>query len=236
MQTEVKAQRDYYRATASRYDEMHSGPEEENLLALGFMISAIDLLNVSSVLEIGAGTGRALLHLKEARPRLRLLGIEPSTELRTQAYHKGLLPDELTDGDAQALPFSDHEFDLVFEFASLHHISNPRKAVAEMLRTARKAIFISDTNNFGQGNYLARRTKQAINAFGLWPLFDLLRTQGRRYHWSEGDGVYYSYSVFNDFRMIRDQCAAVHVFNTSGASANHYHDAPSVALLGIKRA
>src|SRR5262249_41752779 len=105
---------------------------------------------------------------------------------------------------------------------------------SEMLRVSRKAIFISDTNNFGQGSVLARRVKQAINAIGLWPTFDLLRTRGRGYHCSEGDGVYYSYSVFNDFAIIREQCASVHVFNTTGAFFDHYRDAPSVALLGIK--
>jgi SAM-dependent methyltransferase len=236
MQKDILIQRAYYRETATNYDEMHAGPEEENQLALAIMISVIDLLGISSVLEIGSGTGRALLHLKEiAKPAGSVLGIEPSSELREEGYRKGLRPEELIDGDALDLKFGDKEFDLVYEFASLHHISDPSRAISEMLRVARKAILISDSNNFGQGGYLTRRLKQAINAVGLWRPFDLLRTAGRGYHWSEGDGVYYSYSIFNDFQMIRDQCTSVHVFNTAGASVNHYRDAPSVALLGIKR-
>jgi SAM-dependent methyltransferase len=236
IKSEVDIQRRYYGSTATQYEEMHSGAAEENRLALGLLSSAIDLLAVASVLEVGAGTGRAIRRLKEAKPRLRLVGLEPSQDLRRHGYDGGLSPDELIEGDAQQLPFENGSFDIVFELAALHHMPRPDKAVAEMLRVARVAIFISDSNNFGQGGYAARRFKQLINALGLWHAFDLMRTRGRGYHWSEGDGLFYSYSVFNDLPLIREHCSSVHVMNTTGASVNHYRDAPSVALFGIKRA
>jgi hypothetical protein len=104
-----------------------------------------------------------------------------------------------------------------------------------MLRVARKAIFISDANNFGQGGKLARRLKQAINALGLWRAFDWLRTGGKGYHVSAGDGLFYSYSVFGDYDQIRGACGSLHQFNTVDAGPNLYGSAPHVALLGLKK-
>jgi hypothetical protein len=43
-------------------------------------------------------------------------------------------------------------FDVVCEYAARHHIPRPEIAVLEMLRIAKKAIFISDANNLDQGN------------------------------------------------------------------------------------
>jgi len=76
----------------------------------------------------------------------------------------------------------------------LHHIRKPALAVAEMLRVATKAIFLSDSNNFGHGSPLGRSIKQTIDLLGLWPLADWIKTKGKGYTISEGDGLAYSYS------------------------------------------
>lgn len=107
-------------------------------------------------------------------------------------YNNGIGKEELIDGDALSLQFGDGHFDLVCEFGVLHHIKTPARAVAEMLRVSKKAIFISDSNNFGQGAYIGRSFKQALNLFGLWPIVDLIKTKGRGYTISEGDGLAYS--------------------------------------------
>jgi len=148
---------------------------------------------------------------------------------------KGLLETELIDGDATRLQFYGGEFDLVCEFGVLHHIRKPEVAVAEMLRVAKRAIFISDSNNFGQGSFVARMIKQFINALRLWKFFNLIKTQGKGYTISEGDGVAYSYSVFNNYRQIRDQCKSIHLLNTVDGHLNLYKTASHLALLGIKK-
>ena len=66
-----------------------------------------------------------------------------------------------------SLQAADGEFDLVCEFAVLHHVPRPAQAVGEMLRVARKAIFISDANNFGQGGGIVRLIKRTIAALGV---------------------------------------------------------------------
>ena len=232
----VAIQRAYYAATAARYDAMHVAEDDEHGFALQFMIAVIRYLGVRSVLDIGSGTGRALLTLQREVPEVRAVGIEPSPELRRVGHGKGLAESQLIDGDAMSLAFPTESFDLVCEFGALHHIPRPAEAVAEMLRVARRAVFISDSNNFGQGSPLARLVKQAINALGLWPLANLMKTRGRGYTITEGDGLAYSYSVFNDYPQIAKRCRTVHIINTAGGGPNLYRTATHVALLGIKGA
>src|SRR6185436_11973411 len=99
----------------------------------------------------------------------------------------------------------------------LHHVARPAVVVEEMLRVARRAIFISDSNNFGQGSAAARRVKQALDGLGLWGLANLVKTRGKGYSISDGDGLSYSYSVFNDYPLIERHCRSVHVLNTRSA-------------------
>jgi ubiquinone/menaquinone biosynthesis C-methylase UbiE len=233
-QDATEIQRAYYAQTADRYDDMHVNEDDEHTFALRFMTSTMTYLGIQSVLDIGCGTGRGLLKIKQEMPHIKVLGIEPSAELRKVGHANGLSEDELIEGDGAALALGDGSFDLVCEFGALHHMPVPAKAVSEMLRVARKAIFISDSNNFGQGGRLGRLTKQALNSLGLWPLAYRIKTKGKGYTISEGDGLGYSYSVFNDYKQIRERCESVHLLNTSDAGSNLYRTSTHVAILGIK--
>jgi ubiquinone/menaquinone biosynthesis C-methylase UbiE len=233
-ESEVSKQRRYYAETAQSYEAMHGDGGEEHAFALSFLLGAISYVQADSVLDIGAGTGRTLLQLKEKYPALKVTGVEPVKELRSIGYEKGLLETELLDGDATRLAFPENHFDIVCEFAVLHHVRRPEVVIREMFRVARKAVFISDSNNFGQGSLLTRTIKQALDTVKLWPLADLLKTRGRGYTISEGDGIAYSYSVFNNYDLIRGLSRAVHVVNTLGAGLNPYRTAPHVGLLAIK--
>ena len=230
----VQIQRDYYADTAHRYDDLHITEDQEHNFALQFMISTIKYLGIRSILDIGSGTGRALFQIKSELPGVTAVGIEPSAKLREVGHSKGLQKTELVDGDAMNLAYGDSSFDLVCEFGALHHIPVPSKAVSEMLRVSRRAIFISDCNNFGQGGRLSRLFKQTINAAGLWPLADKIKTRGKGYSVSEGDGLAYSYSVFNDYRQIKKLCKSVHMLNTLDSGPNLYRTATHVAVLGVK--
>ena len=231
---EVSLQRQYYAATAEKYDATQISDQDEHQFALSILSAMIEYHGIRSVLDVGSGTGRALRYLKARHPRVRFVGIEPVEALRQVGRGAGLSAEELKDGDVNDLEFADGEFDLVCEFAVLHHVPQPARAVTEMLRVARKAIFISDANNFGQGGAASRLLKQLINALGLWRAFDWLRTGGKGYHVSAGDGLFYSYSVYNNFRQIRKACRYVHQFNTSDADLGLYRSSPSVAILAVK--
>lgn len=230
----IELQRAYYAATAGKYDDMHGSGNDEHEIAFDFMLAFAGHAGVASILDIGSGTGRALLKIREKMPRIRAVGVEPSRELREVGYSKGLSPSELVDGDAMKLDFEDGAFDLVCEFAALHHMPYPSEAVSEMLRVAKVAVFISDSNNFGQGGRSARFFKQLLNDIGVWPIANYFKTRGKGYTISEGDGLAYSYSVFNDLNILAKNCKAVHMLNTMNSGPNLYRSAPHVALLGVK--
>ena len=233
---EVEFQRNYYAKTANKYDDMHLGGTDrgEHFFALSFMLSAIDYFNINSILDIGAGTGRAIEYIKKHKPDIRIVGIEPVHELRLIGYSKNLSENELVDGDATNLQFANGEFDLVCEFGVLHHIKFPEQAVSEMLRVTNKLIFISDSNNFGQGSFVVRCIKQLLNTFGLWRVADFIKTRGKGFTVSKGDGLAYSYSVFNNYNLIESNCRKIHLLNTVDGHINPYRTASHIALLGVK--
>jgi ubiquinone/menaquinone biosynthesis C-methylase UbiE len=235
MENAAQIQRDYYHQTASKYDKMHLHEDDEHYFALHFMSSMIELHGIRSILDVGAGTGRTVAWLKERFPDLIIKGVEPVKALREVGYKKGLSEDDLLPGDGNSLDFEDGAFDLVCEFGMLHHVPEPGRVVSEMLRTAKTAIFISDSNNLAQGSRLVRIFKQILYALNLWELYNLIRTRGKRYQINEGDGLFYSYSVIKNFKQIKNACRIVHVLNTKNTSVNHYRAAVHVALFGLKK-
>jgi len=158
MKDAIEIQRQYYARTADSYDSMHVAPDQrgEHFLALSVMASLLRYYECRSVLDLGAGTGRTLQWLRQTGLDLKLLGVEPVAEMRKQGHAKGLSPAELIDGDATRLDFASGAFDVVCCFGVLHHIPRPELAVQEMLRVARRMVFISDANNFGQGGRVMR--------------------------------------------------------------------------------
>lgn len=235
MSKEIEMQRHYYQATAKSYNQMHVNKSDGHSFALSLLLGCLDYMQIQSVLDIGSGTGRAVKYLHEKCPHVRTMGIEPVAELRQIGNESGLSESVLVDGDATDLHFEDSAFDLVCEFGVLHHVRHPEQVVSEMLRVGKKAIFISDCNNFGNGPLVLRVTKQIINSFGFWKLFDWIKTRGKGYTISEGDGLAYSYSVFNDYGQIRSACQRIHIVNIKGEGKYPYQNASHIALLGIKK-
>ena len=239
IKSQVDIQRSYYRSTAQKYDQMHKDHIEDkhitpSAFAFSWMLGLIHIFEIKSILDIGSGTGRQLKKIMDLKPDIKIIGIEPSQELREIGYKKNINRESLIDGDAMSLNFDDGQFDLVCEFGALHHIPLPRKAISEMLRVSKKGIFISDNNNFGQGSFISRSAKQVINKLGLWNVFNMLKTKGKGYNLSEGDGLAYSYSVFNDYNFIKKNCQNVYLLNTNNSGHNLYKTASHVALFGRK--
>jgi SAM-dependent methyltransferase len=225
-------QRSYYSATAAQYDEMHGG-DAAHTFALSFLTSVIDHLKVHSILDVGAGTGRVGAFLAEKRPETSVIGIEPVSELRERGYEKGVPRSNLVDGVADALPFENKSFDLVCAFGVMHHLADPSAAALEMVRVARRAIFISDHNDYGRGNAVTKTLKQGAKEAGLWGLYRFLITRGKGYRITEDDGLWYPYSIIDTSKVIRPHCANVHFLNTLGSGPNLYRSASHIAMLGI---
>ena len=158
------------------------------------------LLGLETFLDVGAGTGRAALFLRDRAKKVR--GIEPVKALIEQANRKGLPRDTILCGDGRLLPFRDQSFDAVLELGMLHHVAEPSRVVGEMMRVARKAVFLSDSNRFGQGGSAARAVKLLLYKTGLWKSARFLQTRGKYYTISDGDGLAYSYSIYDSYDQL----------------------------------
>lgn len=214
--TPEQVQAAYYERTANRYDEMHVADESgEHYAALEFIDALSETLKLRSFLDVGAGTGRGVRFLL-AKGKTDVHGIEPVKKLIEQGEQQGIPKGLVIEGTGTSLPFEDNSFDAVFECGVLHHVARPDKVVEEMLRVARRAVFISDSNRFGQGrSYSVRLLKLVLYKAHLWNAARFLQTRGRMFHISEGDGLAYSYSVFDSYRQVADWADKVWTLPTS---------------------
>jgi ubiquinone/menaquinone biosynthesis C-methylase UbiE len=214
---------DYYDATAADYDRIHGDEQNyEHIRALGLLVP-IYFSNATSVLDVGTGTGRALLWLKnyfkENGIGIELTGIEPSGELARLAESN--LPDaNIVIGSGEHLPFSDNSFDLVTVTGVLHHVENPKSVLAELFRVSRIGVIISDHNNFSFGSTFARRLRLALFSAGLLELFSYVKQGFRRQGYSADDGWWYPYSVLNDFDIISQLSDQFIIVPTRKANSN----------------
>jgi ubiquinone/menaquinone biosynthesis C-methylase UbiE len=216
----VKIQRQYYEETAARYEEMHLHEASGDILSTQFLHAILRMMEVRSVLDVGTATGRGMRDLKNALPDLFVCGIEPVGGLVEQAVRSGNAGSgPILQGTGDALPFPDASFDAVCEFAILHHHPNPSAVVREMLRVAKKAVFLVDSNRFGQGSRVARLAKLGLYKTRLWGVFNYLRTSGKGYRITEGDGLAYSYSVYDSFELIAQWADRVILIPSAGDRA-----------------
>ena len=235
----VEIQRKYYADTAGRYDSMHAHEGGSDPTVLMSVHSMLRMLDVKSVLDVGSATGTAILGLKEAFPRALICGVEPVAALLEQAVRSGVPRGALIRAIGEALPFPDGTFDAVCEFAVLHHVENPASVVKEILRVARRAVFICDSNRFGQGSRVARLIKLALYKSGLWGPFNYLRTRGKRYMITEGDGLAYSYSVYDSFELVTGWADRIILVPTgsTGKTKSWFHpllNSPGVLVCAIR--
>jgi ubiquinone/menaquinone biosynthesis C-methylase UbiE len=207
-------QRDYYAQTAFQYDSMHVQPGDEHFVGLEYIAALLHVVRAKSVLDVGSGTGRAVRFLRQRRPDLQVEGVEPVGQLRTQALAHGV---RLHDATAEKLPFDSDSFDVVMSSGVMHHVPDPPAVISEMTRVARSGVMISDANRFGQRSKAAGALKMAIYHAGLWPTFERFRTRGRGYMSSVGDGIFYSYSIFDSLPQLQTWANTVFIVPTMPA-------------------
>ena len=89
-----------------------------------------------SILDVGCGTGRLLRTASQRFPGARLEGIDAAAHMVEQAVR--LLPPgapiHFQQANAEALPFGDGQFDLVFSTMTFHHWADQKKGVSEVAR------------------------------------------------------------------------------------------------------
>jgi ubiquinone/menaquinone biosynthesis C-methylase UbiE len=207
----------YYEKTASAYDSRHNAREDhEHNLALEYMHMISSARGFDTFLDVGAGTGRGVRFLHDRGKYVR--GIEPVGAMIETAESNGVPEGLMMQGSGYELPFEDGSFDAVFECGVLHHVQDPHRVVGEMIRVAKRAIFLSDSNRFGQGSPAGRLIKLALHKCHLWHPVRYVQTKGKMYTVSEGDGLTYSYSVFDSYDQLAANTQQIWFLPTAGKS------------------
>ncbi|MFC5910017.1 class I SAM-dependent methyltransferase [Streptacidiphilus monticola] len=105
------------------------------------LVEQADLADGQRLLEIGCGTGNLSVRVKQARPGVEVVGLDPDPLALARAERKarGLDAVSFERGYAQRLPYPDASFDRVLSALMLHHLDRDTKgaAAAEALRVLR---------------------------------------------------------------------------------------------------
>ncbi|OGZ24001.1 MAG: hypothetical protein A2896_01525 [Candidatus Nealsonbacteria bacterium RIFCSPLOWO2_01_FULL_43_32] len=96
-----------------------------------------------TILEVGAGDGYLTKLIMEKLNCRKYVATEISDEGVKRLKEKGI---EALKMDAEKLEFEDNFFDVVCCFDAMHHVYNPRKMALEMIRVAKKEVFLIEAN------------------------------------------------------------------------------------------
>jgi ubiquinone/menaquinone biosynthesis C-methylase UbiE len=160
----------YHDAAAEEYDakwgiDFGATGQRQVRLKLAKALGGLDGARFGDGLEIGSGTGYFSLNLLQLGliERLTATDISPGMLRRLSATAEALgLEAETVATEAEALPFADESFDLVFGHAVLHHIPDLERAFAEFRRVLRPGgaiAFCGEPSRYG--DRLAAAPKRA---------------------------------------------------------------------------
>lgn len=113
----------------------------------GPLLDALDLPPTAAVLDIGAGAGDLLEHLRQRGHTGPLVGLDVQPGPGVQS------------GEAEMLPFLDAYFDAALLVRMLLHVTNPQRALAEAMRVLKP------------GGTLAVAVQGAAHLAGFWAHF-----------------------------------------------------------------
>ena len=114
------------------------------------------------LLDVGCGSGHFSRRFGQEGLKITAIDMD-KTMLDFAKEHNGEM--DFVSGDARCLPFKDKSFDHCMSVTSLCFISEPRKALEEMMRVARKSVVLGLLNknsllywlNHGQSGYANAR-------------------------------------------------------------------------------
>jgi SAM-dependent methyltransferase len=128
---------------------------------MGFIESRVDGASISTILDLGCGTGRFSEGLAN-RFGARVVGIDPSGKMLEQACRKrqrnGV---HYQRGTAEAIALVDGAVDMIFMSMSFHHFRDPDRAARECRRVLRR-----------DGTLVVRTgTREQIQSYPYVPFF-----------------------------------------------------------------
>lgn len=170
---------------AGRYDRGRDLPAETIVQWLDETAKHVPV-GVSRILDLGCGTGRFTAPLA-TRFSAKVCGLDRSEKMLSVAQKTpGISAATLVRATADALPFLDHSFDLIFISMVLHHIRSDASALAEMRRVLKSGgkLLIRTSSTETMRSYLwaaffpAAAEIEAARVLPRKAIADLLESQG----------------------------------------------------------
>jgi len=106
------------------------------------------------LLDVGCGTGDRLLLFRNRG--CSVTGVERSIARVDAAKKKLGQRADIYAGQAEDLPFSDNEFDIVTLIITLESVRDPQKAISEAIRVSRDRVFMGTWNKYAIMNLHGR--------------------------------------------------------------------------------
>jgi ubiquinone/menaquinone biosynthesis C-methylase UbiE len=173
--------------------------------------------NVRSVLDVGTGTGRSLGWLRQTNAALELFGLEPSPNM-IELARRNLPTATVKQGIGEDIPYESKSIDVVIATGIMHHVDYPNRVIDEMFRVARKGVLISDHNNYAFGGPLAQRIRMGLKVCGLLKAATFIKQGFNSQGYSEEDGWWYPYSLFENYSQISNLSRKLFIFPTRRAT------------------
>jgi SAM-dependent methyltransferase len=128
---------DQFTRQAGPFAALHTADSDADILRL--IRQAARVGPGARVLDVACGPGLVALHLAEAAGHVTGLDLTPAMleKAREQQGRRGLANLSWDLGRADDLPYPDASFDAVVTRFSFHHLGDPAKALAEMVRVCR---------------------------------------------------------------------------------------------------
>lgn len=115
-------------------------------------VGRIGITGGAKVLDIACGTGNT--SIPAAKTGASVTGLDIATNLLEQARNRAAaekLDVRFEEGDAEAIPFADHSFDVVLTMFGAMFAPRPEKVAAELLRVCKRGGVIAMANWTPQG-------------------------------------------------------------------------------------
>lgn len=133
----------------------------------------------STILDIGCGNGSTLAYIHSKKTMKKIIGVDFSSEVLDMAKENGL---ETIQADISSIDnlVNLPEFDYIFFFEVLEHLSNSEKLLSWAMSRARKGVFLSVPNT----GYFKHRLRLV---FGRFPLQWRVRPNEHLRFWTAKD-------------------------------------------------
>jgi ubiquinone/menaquinone biosynthesis C-methylase UbiE len=123
------------------------------------VLASADAVGVRRVLEVGCGQGVGLELILTEFANAEVVGIDVDERMIRRAKQRmaseGRVEVQL--GDVCALPFEDRTFDVVVDFAAVHHVTDWQGALSEVSRLLRPGgQFLFEDHDVTKHSWLAR--------------------------------------------------------------------------------